>query len=311
MFPLLLGALAGAAASVFGSKQSSEDAEDSREFNRVESEKTREFNSLEAEKARAFNADQADISRMFSSSQAERQMGFQHSEVGAQRDWSEKMANTAYQRAIADLGKAGLNPMLAYSQGGAPTPNTSSPSGAMGSSSAASGGAASSSAASANMPVRQNYVGQVLSSAQVAAQIANINADTDLKKAQAGKETSSAGNLVASTERIVVGEIPKLRAEIGLVQNESDLAAARKPLAEAQTLLTRAETLLAAGKVDQVDAETALTKVRTILDRLRVNEAENLSDKAGTSWGAMMPYVNDILEILRALVGVGGIRGIR
>lgn len=52
-------------------------------------------------------------------------MNYNSAEALANRNWQEKMSNTSYQRAVEDMRKAGLNPILAFQNGGASTPGGS------------------------------------------------------------------------------------------------------------------------------------------------------------------------------------------
>ena len=51
----------------------------------------------------------------------QKQADFNAQQAQIQRDWAERMDNTRYQRAISDMSKAGLNPILAVTGGGIDT----------------------------------------------------------------------------------------------------------------------------------------------------------------------------------------------
>jgi hypothetical protein len=167
------------------------------------------------------NWDIAQAANQSSAEQAQRQMDFQ-----------ERMRETQYQTAVKDMEKAGLNPMLAYSQGGAGTPT-----GAMGQVSTAKVGNTLASALQGYQSMAmtnaeldqkdaltQNTSAQTVKTEadtiQTAVNIQKILADTELSKQQYLNMQEMLNKLVA--------EIANLRAT--------------KPLIEAQTSQAKAVT---------------------------------------------------------------------
>ena len=160
------------------------------------------------------NWDIANAANVASAQQATNQMNFQ-----------ERMRETQYQTAIDDMKKAGLNPMLAYQQGGAGTP-----SGAMGQVSVAKVG---------------NAIGSALQGYQT---MAMTNADLDLKDATTKGTTAQTIKTEADTI--------KTAADIGYTLENTKLnQQQQRNLQEALTKIT--------AEINQLRASTQLTSAQT------------------------------------------------
>jgi len=95
-------------------------------------EMTNRSNETTAKDATSANMADAQRNRDFQASQSSAQMAFQADQIRQEREYATGMSNTSHQRAVEDLKRAGLNPMLAMNSG-ASTPNTGAASGASGS----------------------------------------------------------------------------------------------------------------------------------------------------------------------------------
>jgi len=162
--------------------------------------------------------------------------------------WEEKMSNTSWIRGSADMRAAGLNPMLAYSQGGASTPNTSA----------------------ATVSPADGFAKGISSAGNKAAQalsLENLAANTAVTREK------------AKQEQMVTNDMKEDRSTVTITDDEGNTVGGMSP-AQRKRMKESFEAEMAKLNVRAKDVETQILEetkdanVRSAQDRARILEKE-------------------------------------
>lgn len=178
----------------------------------------------------------------FTMQQQTAQQQFNAEQAALNREWQERMSNTAYQRGTADMVAAGLNPAMMY---GGSSASASTP----------SGGAASSAAPAGSSPsnVQAGMIDNLLNLAFAATRLKGLQLDNE------GKEIENSIRDIDLNNHEEVVNLTKAGLKLS-----NDNVAANTDVALQAVQTGKADELLKLSGIDKNQAETALSLLQGV-----------------------------------------------
>lgn len=234
---------------------------------------TNAANAKQAQQTNAFNAQQAELNREF----------------------QDKESSTSYQRGVADLKAAGLNPALAYSQAGASSPSGSTASGVTARFDSSAGAGISSAQRAAE------FANDVATSA---AQRDQIRASTAANVAQADLTAAQADNvrtLMAANLREIESRADSHSASA--VRSRAE-AASTTGLFEGRGKVLESEWLRNVASAAEARSRVSNNVIQGQLLNLALPQARANADAASSLFGHYVtPYLGGAKDVLHLFSG--------